>query len=229
MTPQELKNMNIRVTDADYDLIGAYIPLARRTMSTTLTTEQRALNICYGLTGECGELADIYKKHLFHGHELDKDKVIKECGDIMWYLANAMYHMNTERVAEVRDNIERNNGVNRKITTYWKPLKRLYYNVEGSTENAEFEFDYKQPILELSHVAATLGHLILTPYLKTLYFSRTRSSTQIAMMIYVIKGVLQSVGSTLDECLQLNVDKLKKRYPEGFSTEESIARKDLQQ
>ncbi len=229
MTPQELKDMYIQVTDADYDRIGAYIPLARRTMSTTLTSEERAKNICFGLTGECGELADMYKKHLFHGHELDKEKVIKECGDIMWYLANAMYHMNTERVAEVRNALDTSRDDGRKITPYWKPLKRLYYNVEGSTENATFEFDYKQPILELSHVSATLGHLLLTPYLKTLYFSRTRSSTQVVMMIYIIKGILSSVGSDLDECLRLNVEKLKKRYPDGFSTQESIERKDLQQ
>lgn len=227
MTPQELADMKIQVTDADYDLIGAYIPLARRTMSNELTVQERALNICFGLTGECGELADIYKKHLFHGHELDKDKVIKECGDIMWYLANAMYHMNTERVAEVRSALDTGRDNGRKITPYWKPLKRLYYNVEGSTENATFEFDYKNPILELSHISATLGHLILTPYLRTLYFSRNRSSTQIVMMLYIIKGILQSVGSNLDECLKLNVEKLKKRYPDGFSTEDSINRRDV--
>ena len=227
MTPQELADMKIQVTDADYDLIGAYIPLARRTMSNELTVQERALNICFGLTGECGELADIYKKHLFHGHELDKDKVIKECGDIMWYLANAMYHMNTERVAEVRSALDTGRDNGRKITPYWKPLKRLYYNVEGSTENATFEFDYKNPILELSHISATLGHLILTPYLRTLYFSRNRSSTQIVMMLYIIKGILKSVGSNLDECLKLNVEKLKKRYPDGFSTEDSINRRDV--
>ena len=27
------------------------------------------------------------KKHLFHGHELDRDALIKELGDIAWYLA----------------------------------------------------------------------------------------------------------------------------------------------
>jgi NTP pyrophosphatase (non-canonical NTP hydrolase) len=40
-----------------------------------------------GITGEAGEVADLIKKHLGHGHELDVDKVAKEVGDVLWYLA----------------------------------------------------------------------------------------------------------------------------------------------
>ena len=40
-----------------------------------------------GLCGEAGEVADLIKKHKGHGHDLDKSKVTKELGDVLWYIA----------------------------------------------------------------------------------------------------------------------------------------------
>ena len=45
------------------------------------------LNGALGLTGEAGEVADQIKKTIFHGHDLDRDGLIKELGDVCWYLA----------------------------------------------------------------------------------------------------------------------------------------------
>lgn len=45
------------------------------------------LNGALGLTGEAGEVADMIKKHIFHGHDLNLDELIKELGDVCWYLA----------------------------------------------------------------------------------------------------------------------------------------------
>lgn len=45
------------------------------------------LPLLCGLTGESGEVADLIKKHFGHGHELDRDKLKKELGDVLWYLA----------------------------------------------------------------------------------------------------------------------------------------------
>lgn len=38
-----------------------------------------------GLLGEAGEIAEAIKKHIFHGHGLDLDKLKKELGDVSWY------------------------------------------------------------------------------------------------------------------------------------------------
>jgi NTP pyrophosphatase (non-canonical NTP hydrolase) len=46
-----------------------------------------------GLTGEAGEFAEIIKKHKFHDHVLDKDKALKELGDVQWYLAVAAHEL----------------------------------------------------------------------------------------------------------------------------------------
>lgn len=40
-----------------------------------------------GLIGETGELTDMIKKHIYHGHALNRQKVKIELGDILFYAA----------------------------------------------------------------------------------------------------------------------------------------------
>jgi NTP pyrophosphatase (non-canonical NTP hydrolase) len=47
------------------------------------------LNFALGLAGEAGEIVERVKKFYFHGHPLDEEAVIKELGDLLWYI-NAM-------------------------------------------------------------------------------------------------------------------------------------------
>lgn len=47
------------------------------------------INAVMGLNGEAGECIDIVKKWEFQGHELDRDHLIEELGDVAWYLAVA--------------------------------------------------------------------------------------------------------------------------------------------
>lgn len=63
-----------------------YQRLALRTASEE-AMENPVLNGVLGLGGETGECEDMVKKHLFQGHDLDKDKMAKELGDVAWYLA----------------------------------------------------------------------------------------------------------------------------------------------
>lgn len=61
-----------------------YQKLAMRTANP----EYRVLtNVGLGLSGEAGECADIIKKHIHHGHDLDKEHLKKELGDVCWYIA----------------------------------------------------------------------------------------------------------------------------------------------
>ncbi len=39
-----------------------------------------------GLVGESGEVADLIKKNRFQGHTLHTQQLIKELGDVRWYL-----------------------------------------------------------------------------------------------------------------------------------------------
>ncbi|MBQ5319112.1 MAG: nucleoside triphosphate pyrophosphohydrolase family protein [Oscillospiraceae bacterium] len=104
--------------------INEYQKLAMVTLNPELDKKDVLINGVMGLCGESGEAIDIVKKHLAQGHELDKEKLAKELGDVAWYLA------------------------------------------ETAT----------------------------------------------------------AIGYDLDDIFQMNIDKLKKRYPEGFSVEKSVNR-----
>lgn len=64
--------------------VNLYQHLAMRTANPECLSLS---NVGLGIAGEAGEVADLIKKHLHHGHELDRDKLIKELGDVAWYLA----------------------------------------------------------------------------------------------------------------------------------------------
>lgn len=65
------------------------------------------LNGALGITGEAGEVADMIKKYIFHGHDLDRDAFIKELGDVCWYVALLSHAIGID-LGEVMDrNIEK--------------------------------------------------------------------------------------------------------------------------
>lgn len=51
------------------------------------TKDNMLFNGVLGAAGESGELADLLKKQLFHDHPFDREHYIKECGDVLYYLA----------------------------------------------------------------------------------------------------------------------------------------------
>lgn len=67
--------------------LNEYQKLSQRTLNDSCSTPLGLAILAIGLTGEAGETADLLKKHLGHGHELDKAKVALEMGDTLFYLA----------------------------------------------------------------------------------------------------------------------------------------------
>lgn len=65
------------------------------------------LNGALGLTGEAGEVADLIKKAIFHGHELDKDALKKEMGDVMWYMALLCHALGIQLSTVMAENIKK--------------------------------------------------------------------------------------------------------------------------
>jgi NTP pyrophosphatase (non-canonical NTP hydrolase) len=72
MTPEQYRDISL---------------LRSRKEEFVIPVEQGRLLLCaVGLAGEAGEVADHIKKHVWHGKPLDVDHLVKECGDVFWYL-----------------------------------------------------------------------------------------------------------------------------------------------
>lgn len=69
--------------------VNEYQELAMTTLNPQLSKKDVLINSVMGLCGESGEAIDIVKKWLAQGHELDKERLAKELGDIAWHLAEA--------------------------------------------------------------------------------------------------------------------------------------------
>ena len=69
----------------------SYTDLALKTLNKDVFEQKDLiLNASLGLSGEVGEVNDIIKKYMYHGHKLDddtKEKIILELGDVCWYVA----------------------------------------------------------------------------------------------------------------------------------------------
>lgn len=69
--------------------INDYQVQAMTTLNPSLSKKDVLINSVMGLCAESGEAIDIVKKWMAQGHELDKEHLTKELGDIAWYLAEA--------------------------------------------------------------------------------------------------------------------------------------------
>lgn len=65
------------------------------------------VNGVLGLCGESGECADIVKKYLFQGHDLDVEHLAKELGDVAWYLAVTAYAIGYDLETVLRLNVRK--------------------------------------------------------------------------------------------------------------------------
>ena len=65
------------------------------------------VNGVMGLNGEAGECIDIVKKMIFQGHELDREKLIEELGDVAWYLAVCCEGVGTTLEEVMLHNVEK--------------------------------------------------------------------------------------------------------------------------
>jgi len=133
--------------------LNEYQERAARTINKDASAIENLLNACLGLAGEVGEFNDLIKKWQFHGHTLDIDKCVKELGDTLWYIPQAIHAL--KQLTELQQKAEKVTGI-------------------GSITN----FTNTVPISDL----------------------------------------------TLEGVARINIEKLEKRYKDGFSSQASINR-----
>lgn len=87
--------------------LNEYQQLALTTLNPALSQHDVLINGVMGLCGESGEAIDLVKKHLAQGHALDRDALIKELGDVAWYLAETAWALDVDLDEVCQRNIEK--------------------------------------------------------------------------------------------------------------------------
>ena len=87
--------------------INEYQEKAMTFLNKELSEKDILINGVMGLCGESGEVIDIVKKHLAQGHELNKDKIIEELGDVCWYIAEIASVLNVKLEDVLKGNIDK--------------------------------------------------------------------------------------------------------------------------
>ena len=84
-----------------------YQQASNKTRNREIGMDNELANYSLGLVCEAGEVGDILKKMLFHGHNLDRDGVIKEMGDVLWYMSNICNILNIKLSDVARINLDK--------------------------------------------------------------------------------------------------------------------------
>ena len=87
--------------------INEYQKLAMVTKNPELSGRELLINSVMGLCGESGEVIDLVKKHISHGHPLNREKLIDELGDVAWYLAECATVLDVSLEEILERNIEK--------------------------------------------------------------------------------------------------------------------------
>lgn len=87
--------------------VNEYQKLAMATLNPALSKRDVLINGVMGLCGEAGEAIDLVKKHLAQGHPLNREALLKELGDVAWYLAETAYALDADLESVLAGNIEK--------------------------------------------------------------------------------------------------------------------------
>lgn len=172
-----------------------YLEHARLTRSPHNT---RAITMM-GLFGESGEVVDLIKKVVGHGHEITPElraKMCREIGDVLWYWAI---------------------GTDDDVAS-WD---------EEGTPN--FDETSSQMIVEKPRRTLTNLALALRVSVHSIEFTDGRPHNIYAETLRVLASIAAHFELTLSDVAVANVEKLKQRYAAGFSTEASVARVDVKE
>lgn len=150
-------------------------------------------NASEGFYGETGELVDHLKKVTWHGHDIDKTLILKECGDIIFY---------TVWLLDIVDEVAPSKQFDmRRIEINFRPMNHISIRaLEG----------------RLAHVNAKCYEVFEVHDITRSYYAALETAL---LVVAVIAD--RYLGMSLNWVMKHNKDKLNERYPSGFSEEAS--------
>lgn len=169
--------------------------------------KDRAMSFCaLGLAGEAGEVADLIKKVFYHGKPFDRDKLIEEGGDLAWYIAYLAYTLGFG-MDELIDGVYHYNNFQKlsDVQKYTRIGNLLTSRAGRLAERLDF-LVFEAP----DHLSVEMRHL----------------KSDLASLLGWLEALSLALDTSLQAMCRVNIAKLEKRYPNGFNTADSLARKD---
>ncbi len=117
-------------------LIKEYLQNAERTRSKLKNKQLDNIHMALGLVTEAAELADVFKKNLADGREIDWVNIQEEIGDLLWYVAGLcningfdlekIFEINIDKLrARYPEKFTSENAINRNLDKERKILEKL--------------------------------------------------------------------------------------------------------
>lgn len=169
-------------------------------MRTSGSGHSHMQNGCLGLIGETGEIVDIIKKYKFQSGEnppFPKEKMIDEMGDVLWYCAETA----TGMVLKLEDIVLHEGDYDR--------FSVLAYLSGESIETTAI-------MLSIMATDAYIAFFIDRDF--------DRGIFRVRDIYNGLKHICKLIDTTIEHIAEMNISKLKKRYPDGFDPERSIHR-----
>ena len=180
-------------------------------MRTSPEGHDRVLNGCMGLIGESGEIVDLVKKWKFQSGDhadLPKEKLIEECGDVLWYCAELASGLN-KNLAEIYENVNSFYDVMREIDRE-TPIEIMVMRLAMIAVRPT-RYLYDGPLPESWEIDTVR--------------MESAAAAEIVGIMTLIRNMLEIHCETTMLCaMEQNIDKLRKRYPDGFDPERSLHR-----
>lgn len=226
-----------KVDNNDIIIFEDYVKLAVRTDATKHSdVSTRILHSMVGLTGELSEALEIYRKYERDNvcTSSDYEAYVSELGDVLWYIA--LYYDATQ--------IFRDKGIEDPLYSF---VNRAIFNdlmvseVSTPTEMKLQEYGYQYLLKDFKHN----GHLsnvidlllekaarALDAFKKHYFYKQELDHRHVVTMsnlcVDILKWIIMTsyletevTTYTLKEIMEANIKKLKARYAEKFTIEES--------
>ena len=103
-----------------------------------------------------------------------------------------------------------------------------YQKLAMRTSNKELSTDahLMNGALGLAGEAGEVADLMKKSFMQGHWLNYAHVAKELGDVLWYIAETATAIGYTLDEIMQMNIDKLKARYPDGFDTERSTHRKE---
>ena len=175
-------------------IFSEYQELALRTAKLEEPATRKALHCGIGLITEVGEIADAHKREIFYGKEIDKVNTLEEVGDLLWYVAL---------------------GCN-----------AIMFNMDEA-EAIPVEDKYLEPPVDytIASIAKYASYISTTASFgseEKLY--ENYMAYDLVRVLHFIRVYCAKTGIDYDKAKDVNIAKLKARYPDGFSEDKALNR-----